>query len=94
MLREEAAMTLLTQDCHFRLVSDTGQKLIDADDSDALIRFTRQVLACPRLRDCEFGDYCTILAASLLSEHGRAPHETGRAATTVQAPVREPSFQE
>jgi len=68
-------MTLRTPDCNFRLVSDTGQKLIDASNSDALIGFTREILACPRLRVCEFGDYCTILSASLLAEHGRHPHD-------------------
>jgi hypothetical protein len=68
-------MTLRTEDCNFRLVSDTGQMLIDANDSDALIMFTRDVLACPRLKTCEFGDYCTILSASLLAEHGRQPHD-------------------
>ncbi len=68
-------MTLRTEDCNFRLVSDSGQKLIDAEDTDALIRFTREILACPRLKQCEFGDYCTILSASLLAEHGRHPHD-------------------
>lgn len=68
-------MTLSTPDCTFRLVSDTGQRLIDADDGQALIKFTRQVLGCPRLRDCEFGDYCTILSASLLAEYGRHAQE-------------------
>lgn len=68
-------MTLRTPDCNFRLVSDMGQKLIDADDSAALIAFTRDILACPRLRACAFGDYCTILSASLLAEHGKSPHD-------------------
>lgn len=68
-------MTLRNEDCNFRLVSDTGQLLIDAEDAEALVRFTRDILACPRLRECEFGDYCTILSASLLAEHGRQPHE-------------------
>jgi len=68
-------MTLRTSDCNFRLVSDTGQRLIDADNTDALIVFTREILACPRLRACEFGDYCTILSASLLAEHDRHPHD-------------------
>lgn len=68
-------MTLQTTDCTFRLVSDTGQRLIDAEDSQALIKFTRAVLSCPRLKDCEFGDYCTILSASLLAEHDRHPHD-------------------
>jgi hypothetical protein len=70
-------MTLRTEDCNFRLVSDTGQGLIDADDAQALVRFTRDILACPRLKACEFGDYCTILSASLLAEHARAPYEAG-----------------
>jgi hypothetical protein len=68
-------MTLLAPDCTFRLVSDTGQRLIDADDALALIEFTRKVLGCPRLRECEFGDYCTILSASLLTEYGRHAQE-------------------
>lgn len=68
-------MTLQTQDCTFRLVSDMGQRLIDADDAQALILFTRELLSCPRLRECEFGDYCTILSASLLAEQGRHPHD-------------------
>ncbi|EME71600.1 hypothetical protein H261_03026 [Paramagnetospirillum caucaseum] len=48
--------------------------MIDADDSDALIHFTREVLACPHLRACEFGDYCAILGASLLAEYDHHPH--------------------
>lgn len=68
-------MSLRDEHCNFRKVSDSGQRLIDADDAEALITFTRDILACPRLRDCEFGDYCTILSASLLAEHGRHPHE-------------------
>jgi hypothetical protein len=94
VLLEEAAMTFLTKDCHFRLVSDTGQRLIDAGNSDALIDFTRQMLACPRLRDCEFGDYCTILAASLLSEHGRHPHDAGRDSAAAQAEAADRPLQE
>lgn len=70
----EAFMTLRTEDCNFRLVSNTGQDLIDAKDARALIDFTRNILACPRLKTCEFGDYCTILSASLLAEHDRHPH--------------------
>ncbi|CUW38739.1 conserved protein of unknown function [Magnetospirillum sp. XM-1] len=68
-------MTLRTQDCTFRLVSDTGQRLIDANNPEALIQFTREILSCQRLKECEFGDYCTILSASLLAEHDRHPHE-------------------
>ncbi|RAU21994.1 hypothetical protein CU669_09855 [Paramagnetospirillum kuznetsovii] len=56
-------------------MSDTGRQLIEADDEQALIAFTRKTLACPRLRECPYGDYCTIFAASLLSERGKHPHE-------------------
>lgn len=49
--------------------------MIDADDAQALILFTRELLSCPRLKQCEFGDYCTILSASLLAEQGRHPHD-------------------
>lgn len=68
-------MPLRDESCNFRKVSDSGQELIDADNAEALITFTRDILACPRLRRCEFGDYCTILSASLLAEHGRHPRE-------------------
>jgi hypothetical protein len=74
VLRNETSMTLQTSDCNFRLVSEQGQHLIDEGNPDALVAFTREVLACPLLRNCEFGDYCTILSASLLAEHDRHPH--------------------
>jgi hypothetical protein len=64
-------MTLRTDQCNIRLVSETGRDLIEADDHQALLEFTRNTLACPRLRSCLYGDYCTIFSASLLSEHGR-----------------------
>lgn len=64
-------MTLRTEQCNFRLVSDTGRTLIEADDRGALVDFTRQTLACPRLSLCPYGDYCTIFSASLLSEYGK-----------------------
>lgn len=68
-------MALRDQNCNFRQVSDRGQELIDADNTEALIAFTRHILECQRLRECEFGDYCTILCASLLAEHGRQVHD-------------------
>jgi hypothetical protein len=68
---QEAAMTLHSEKCDFRLVSELGRQLIEADDGAALVDFTRRVLDCPRLPTCPSGDYCTILAASLLSDHGR-----------------------
>ena len=68
-------MTLRTDQCNFRLVSETGRTLIEADDQNALVEFTRQTLSCPRLRACPYGDYCTIFSASLLAERGRRPHE-------------------
>jgi hypothetical protein len=74
-VRSEAPMPLHDENCNFRRISDSGQTLIDAGDSAALIDFTRAVLACPGLKTCEFGDYCTILCASLLAEHGRHPHD-------------------
>ncbi|WP_156428672.1 hypothetical protein [Magnetospirillum sp. XM-1] len=49
--------------------------MIDANNPEALIQFTREILSCQRLKECEFGDYCTILSASLLAEHDRHPHE-------------------
>ena len=64
-------MTLRTDQCNIQLVSKTGRDLIKADDHRALVEFTRDTLACPRLRACPYGDYCTIFSASLLSEHGR-----------------------
>ncbi|CAA7616577.1 hypothetical protein [Magnetospirillum sp. SS-4] len=64
-------MTLRTEHCNFRLVSDTGRALLEAGDPKALVDFTRKTLACPRMSVCPFGDYCTILSASLLSEHGK-----------------------
>ena len=64
-------MTLRTDQCNFRIVSETGRDLIEADDHQALVEFTRNTLSCPRLRGCPFGDYCTIFSASLLSERGR-----------------------
>ncbi len=67
----EASMTLRTEQCDFRLVSEAGRALAQGDDSAVLLRFTRQTLACPRLRLCPYGDYCTIFAASLLAEHGK-----------------------
>jgi hypothetical protein len=73
----EVAMPLRDKNCNFRLVSDKGQELIDAADEEALICFTRTVLGCSCLKTCEFGDYCTILCASLLAEHGRHPYEAG-----------------
>lgn len=66
-------MATHAEDCNFRKVSEDGQRLIDAGEPAPLIDFTRRLLACPSLRNCEFGDYCTILAASLLSEHERHP---------------------
>ena len=74
-VRGNVAMPLRDQNCNFRVVSDRGQELIDADDTEALIAFTRHILQCERLRECEFGDYCTILCASLLAEHGRQLHD-------------------
>ncbi len=68
-------MTLYTEDCNFRRISDMGQSLIDAEDSEALLGFTRELLCCSRLKECEFGDYCTILSASLLAEQDRHPHD-------------------
>lgn len=66
-------MTLRTEDCNFRLVSETGQRLMEADDAQELLAFTRATLSCPRLRICPYGDYCTIFSASLLSEAGKHP---------------------
>lgn len=68
-------MTLRTDQCNFRLVSETGRDLIDADDPCALVDFTRKTLSCPRLRSCCYSAYCTIFSASLLSERGRHRHE-------------------
>ncbi|TAN79709.1 MAG: hypothetical protein EPN20_00290 [Magnetospirillum sp.] len=68
-------MTLRTDQCNIRLVSETGRELIESDDHQALIDFTRKTLSCPRLRSCAYGDYCTIFSASLLSERGRRPQE-------------------
>ena len=68
-------MTLRTDQCNFRLVSETGRDLIESDDPQALVAFTRKTLSCPRLRVCPYGDYCTIFSASLLSERGRHSHE-------------------
>ena len=64
-------MTLRTDQCNFRQVSDMGRKLINDVDPQALVEFTRKTLSCPCLRQCPSGDYCTIFSASLLSEHGR-----------------------
>lgn len=71
-------MTLGTETCNIRLVSDMGRKIIEADDGDALVGFTRKTLACPRLRECPYGDYCTIFSASLLSERGKNPGNGGK----------------
>jgi hypothetical protein len=68
-------MTLRTDQCNFRLVSEIGRGLIESDDPHALVAFTRKTLSCPRLRICAYGDYCTIFSASLLSERGRHLHE-------------------
>lgn len=67
-------MTLGTDKCTLRLVSDIGRQLIEADDLQALTRFVRQTLACPRLRDCPNSDCCTIFSASLLSERDKNAH--------------------
>ena len=64
-------MTLRTDQCNIRLVSETGRNLIEADDHQALLEFTRSTLSCPRMRACPYGDYCTIFSASLLAERGR-----------------------
>ncbi|MBI3446396.1 MAG: hypothetical protein HY055_13830 [Magnetospirillum sp.] len=69
-------MTLRTKDCNFRLVSEAGQRLMEADNAQELVAFTRATLSCPRLRVCEFGDYCTIFSASLLSECGKHALDT------------------
>ena len=68
-------MTLRSQDCNFRLVSETGQRLIEADDAQELVDLTRATLSCPLLRSCDCGAYCTIFSASLLSEFGKQPHD-------------------
>ncbi len=52
----EASMTLRTEQCTIRLVSDMGRRLVEAADDVALIDFTRKTLACPRLRVCPHGD--------------------------------------
>ena len=68
-------MTLRTEHCNFRLVSEAGRALMDADDLAALVTFTRSILACPRLKTCSYGDCCTIFSASLLSECAKSPSE-------------------
>lgn len=68
-------MTLRSELCDFRLVSDTGHSLVEAGDRQALVLFTRQTLSCPRLAACPFGDYCTIFSASLLVERNDTPAE-------------------
>ena len=68
-------MSLGTDQCNFRMVSETGRELMEGDDPRALVDFTRKTLSCPRLRSCPYCDCCTIFTASLLSERGRHPRE-------------------
>ena len=68
-------MTLRSEHCNFRLVSVAGRRLIESNSPQELVEFTRATLSCPRLRSCDFGAYCTIFSASLLSEYGKQPHD-------------------
>ncbi|OAN54120.1 hypothetical protein A6A04_12835 [Paramagnetospirillum marisnigri] len=68
-------MTLGSETCTIRLVSEIGRQLVEADDEAALRDFTRKTLSCPRLRQCPNSDYCTIFSASLLSDLDKHSHD-------------------
>ncbi|CAA7620205.1 conserved hypothetical protein [Candidatus Terasakiella magnetica] len=70
------AMSIRSETCEFRLVSEAGQRLVSEGDAKSLTDFTRQILACPRLVTCKYGDYCTIFSASLLTERGSIDRDT------------------